>query len=366
MKTTTLVTLISLVLSSTTLVVKADPYTPVFGDCGDTVNQDTCVSVGKDSVAGHNGTSVGVKSNTGNAATGIGYRANASGSWSTAVGWGATSTGGKSVAVGNNSQAQAYGTSAVGHLSNAEANYSTAVGDTATATGENSVALGAGSVADEANTVSVGSATNQRRITNMAEGVNGTDGVNVNQLNKKANETLINANHYTDTKVEGITQTAINTSNTYTDQQVTNEASARTDGDKKTLDDSKGYTDGQVSDEATKRVDGDKKTASDSRQYTDNKFNQVNGNFRDLRRQIDDNKDRADAGIAGVAAMANIPQVTDSQTFSVGAGVGTRSDEGAMAVGFSARASDHVVLKASVAGDTEQTWTVGGGVSYGW
>jgi autotransporter adhesin len=44
------------------------------------------------------------------------------------------------------------------------------------------VALGASSVADQANTVSVGSATNQRRITNVAEGVNGTDAVNVDQL----------------------------------------------------------------------------------------------------------------------------------------------------------------------------------------
>ncbi|MET0102769.1 MAG: YadA-like family protein [Sedimenticola sp.] len=49
----------------------------------------------------------------------------------------------------------------------------------------NSVALGEGSVASEDNTVSVGSATQQRRITNVAEAVNGTDAVNLDQLNSE-------------------------------------------------------------------------------------------------------------------------------------------------------------------------------------
>ena len=93
---------------------------------------------------------------------------------------------------------------------------------------------------------------------------------------------------------------------------------------------------------------------------------QTSKGFRDLKRQIDDNKKDANAGIAGVAAMANIPQVTSNQDFSVGAGVGFRGDEQAVAVGFSVRASQNVVVKASVAGDTQQSWTAGAGVSYGW
>ncbi|WP_250450013.1 YadA-like family protein [Caballeronia sp. ATUFL_M2_KS44] len=60
---------------------------------------------------------------------------------------------------------------------------STALGTGATASASNSVALGAGSVADEANTVSVGSTDDTRRVTNVAPGINGTDAVNVNQLN---------------------------------------------------------------------------------------------------------------------------------------------------------------------------------------
>ncbi|WP_244814309.1 YadA family autotransporter adhesin [Caballeronia sp. Lep1P3] len=59
----------------------------------------------------------------------------------------------------------------------------TAMGNGAVASGSNSVALGSGSVADEDNTVSIGSAGNERRLTNVAPGVKGTDAVNMNQLN---------------------------------------------------------------------------------------------------------------------------------------------------------------------------------------
>lgn len=89
-------------------------------------------------------------------------------------------------------------------------------------------------------------------------------------------------------------------------------------------------------------------------------------NFGKLKNQVDDNRQRASAAISGVAAMANIPQVIQGQTFSVGAGVGTTDSESALAVGFSARAAEHVVVKASVSDDTQQNFVVGGGVSYGW
>jgi hypothetical protein len=92
----------------------------------------------------------------------------------------------------------------------------------------------------------------------------------------------------------------------------------------------------------------------------------TNARFSDLNKQVDDNRERASAAISGVAAMANIPQVIQGQTFSVGAGAGTTDGESALAVGFSARATEHVVVKASVSDDTQQNFVVGGGVSYGW
>lgn len=88
--------------------------------------------------------------------------------------------------------------------------------------------------------------------------------------------------------------------------------------------------------------------------------------FAKLKNQVDDNRKRASAGISGVAAMANIPQVIQGQTFAVGAGAGATDGESALAVGFSARATDHVVVKASLSDDTQQNFVIGTGVSYGW
>lgn len=93
---------------------------------------------------------------------------------------------------------------------------------------------------------------------------------------------------------------------------------------------------------------------------------QTNARFGDLKKQIDNNKKEANAGIAGVAAMASIPQVTDKQDFSIGAGVGNRDGENAMAIGFSGRVTDNVVTKVAVAADTQSGWTFGAGMSYGW
>ena len=56
------------------------------------------------------------------------------------------------------------------------------MGQGATANFANSTAIGAGSATSAANTVSVGSAGNERRITNVAAGINQTDAVNMGQL----------------------------------------------------------------------------------------------------------------------------------------------------------------------------------------
>ena len=71
---------------------------------------------------------------------------------------------------------------ALGGFAQATGTAAMALGALASATGEGSVALGFGSEATEDDTVSVGSATLQRRITNVAAGVNATDAVNVGQL----------------------------------------------------------------------------------------------------------------------------------------------------------------------------------------
>ncbi|WP_310629992.1 YadA-like family protein [Paraburkholderia sp.] len=98
--------------------------------------------------------------------------------------------------------AQATGTHATAAGANAVASGANAValGANAQAGGANSVALGAGSVADRDNAVSVGSAGNERQITNVAPGTQGTDAVNVNQLTASQAQ----AQSYTDMRISGV------------------------------------------------------------------------------------------------------------------------------------------------------------------
>lgn len=92
----------------------------------------------------------------------------------------------------------------------------------------------------------------------------------------------------------------------------------------------------------------------------------TSANFGKLKSQVEENRKRASAGIAGVSAMANIPQVIQGQTFSIGAGVGTADSQQALAVGFSARATENTVVKASVSNDSQHNFVAGAGLSYGW
>jgi trimeric autotransporter adhesin len=102
----------------------------------------------------------------------------------------ATASGAKAQATGENSVAN--GASAL--ASGARA---VAIGANSQATADDSVALGANSVADRAGAVSVGSVGNERQITNVANGTEGTDLVNVRQMN----EEFAGANSYADSQV---------------------------------------------------------------------------------------------------------------------------------------------------------------------
>jgi trimeric autotransporter adhesin len=105
---------------------------------------------------------------------------------STAVGFGSNASGVGSTASGQFSVASGSQSSAFGAGASATGTGAVAIGAGAAASAPNSVALGNGSVANVANTVSVGSPGNERRITNVAPGINQTDAVNVGQLSSVA------------------------------------------------------------------------------------------------------------------------------------------------------------------------------------
>lgn len=126
--------------------------------------------------------------------------------------------------------------------------------------------------------------------------------------------------------------------------------------------------------EAVLRVEGDAAVLSTSKSYTDRSVSAgvaeskayTNAKFGELKSQVDKNREKASAGISGVAAMANIPQVSQGSAFSVGAGVGYYDSQQSVAVGVSARINNHVVTKASVAMSTQSDAVFGAGVAVEW
>ncbi|WP_034177522.1 YadA family autotransporter adhesin, partial [Burkholderia ambifaria] len=106
----------------------------------------------------------------------------ATGSNAMALGPNAAASGANGLAVGSSANASADGGTAIGASALVSGSKGTAIGTGATASAAGSVALGANSVASEANTVSVGAPGSERRITNVAPGINPTDAVNVSQL----------------------------------------------------------------------------------------------------------------------------------------------------------------------------------------
>ena len=107
----------------------------------------------------------------------------------TAVGGASRVSGGDGVAVGafavvgvrNSFSAVNRGT-AIGAGSLVSADGGTALGSRAQVLAQNAVAIGSGSVADQADTVSFGSVGAERRLVNIAAGVDSTDAVNMSQL----------------------------------------------------------------------------------------------------------------------------------------------------------------------------------------
>lgn len=118
--------------------------------------------------------------------------AEASGDYSVAGGALAKATNYGTTAQGSMSEASGDSASAFGHQAKALADQSTALGAYASAIAGDCVSLGYASVCDQASTVSVGQVGAERRITNVADGADPKDAVNMGQLNvvdMKVNDT---------------------------------------------------------------------------------------------------------------------------------------------------------------------------------
>lgn len=158
---------------------RADPT----AECNDGPDGDSTECGTDSSATGQNATAVGQETDaSGDNSAAFGYQAISSGGNSVAIGSGAQSIGLESVAIGFGAQSTAANALAIGRSAQATRENSIAIGDIAQTTAANSVALGANSLADQEDTVSVGSAGSERRIVNVAPGVDPNDVVVMSQL----------------------------------------------------------------------------------------------------------------------------------------------------------------------------------------
>ncbi|KWO49712.1 hypothetical protein WT97_02980, partial [Burkholderia sp. MSMB1459WGS] len=110
------------------------------------------------------------------------------GTGNTAAGSGANVGGGANngTVIGSGSNVLKDNGTAIGSGASSTGEGATAIGSGANASGNQSVAIGAGSVANEANTVSFGNGTDEgnRRIVNIADGINANDAASKGQLDR--------------------------------------------------------------------------------------------------------------------------------------------------------------------------------------
>ena len=189
---------------------------------------------------------------------------------------------------------------------NAQGKDSVAIGSGSIAAADNSVALGTGSVANEENTISVGSSTNQRRITNVAAGVNATDAINVSQL--KSSEA--GGVRY-DTKADG----SIDYSN------IT--LGGGNGGTTRISNVSAGVNNNDAVNYAQL-----KQSVQETKQYTDQRMVEMDN-------KLSKTESKLSGGIASAMAMTGLPQAYTPGASMASIGGGTYNGESAVALGVS-------------------------------
>lgn len=326
---------------------------------GATTNAESATAMGNGANANNWGASAygTIAKATGTNSTAIGNAAQSSGEFSTALGVSSQSTGHYSAALGTLSKAEGYGSVATGLHANAKSQYG--------------IALGSYSVADRAalddtmlGAISVGGTANDtlgyrtRQIINLAAGTEDNDAVNVSQLKKEAGErvagdaaTLTAAKNYSDA---GNKQT-LKTANEYSDA-----------GDAKTLQTAKNYSD-----------TGDERTLNSANNYTNTAVKKSNANtlyqanqytnqkFSELRKVVDENRKRSDAGIAGAMAMTAIAPVP-YKDYSFGMAAGGYRDQGAIAAGINIKTSESSLMKVNASWDSQNGGGIAAGFNVGW
>ncbi|WP_297202371.1 YadA-like family protein, partial [uncultured Pluralibacter sp.] len=362
------------------------------------------VAIGPDSVA------------SGSSSLASGNGALASGASSIASGHGSQATGDNAIATGTNASASGTGSIAMGGNASSKADNSVAIGSGAVVNegANNSIALGSNSVANRENTLSVGSKGNERQITNVADGKELTDAVNVGQL--KGVESTVkniggNVNNLTEgregmfqvnntskrakptptgkdslaggagAKASGANSVAIgNNSMASAENSIAlgNNSSAKGKntvalGTGSVADRDNSISVGAAGSERqitnvargtrgtdAVNVDQLKQGIDMSNQYTDNKFGQ-------LKHMVNKQTNKLSAGIAGAMAMATLPQPYSPGASMMAMSGGSYKGQSALAIGVSTISDNGKwVSKLSGTSTSQGDFGVSVGVGYQW
>ncbi|MBC8943622.1 YadA-like family protein [Xenorhabdus indica] len=125
----------------------------------------------------------------------------------------------------------------------------------------------------------------------------------------------------------------------------------------------------KISDETEKRISGDIKTLKSANDYTDQRFDTLQS-YTDQKVNYLDNKidrieKRANAGVASVAAMSNIPY-SNNTGFSLGLGLGQYRNGSAVALGIQDKLNENVSLRLSTSWNNSGSPVFGAGVGISW
>ncbi|ELJ7524171.1 YadA-like family protein, partial [Salmonella enterica] len=91
---------------------------------------------------------------------------------------------------------------------------------------------------------------------------------------------------------------------------------------------------------------------------------ELSGKVNGMEKQIQHNRKRASAGIAGAMAMSSIPHVYTND-FSFGMAAAAYDDQGAISAGFNVKLSENAAARVNYSLDTQNKMGVGVGFAFG-
>jgi trimeric autotransporter adhesin len=273
----------------------------------------------------------------------------------TVCGANASALGASSVALGHNASVAA------------SARHGVAIGESSSVLAAGSVAIGAGSLADRPNVVSIGREGAERQIVNVAAGTEGTDAVNLTQLDavrSVANDANANA-----AAASASAATAL--ANAATAQTTANQAVAENVIQDTRISTVENVTTAQATQisaiQSTNTTQDSRLTAAELLNTTQNgKLTALESLVGQTDVRVESNRREANAGIAAAMAMGGTIMPADANV-AMSFNLATyRGQQGFSGV-FVAKASEHVYINAGVAGSTVKGSTGGRvGVTFAW